>query len=91
MNRAIWIIKKNQLCLLVKKISDAYGGDDIEWLKEYCRELINNSPDDKIDDTLKCFQSMYVPRRTEGSKDAAKETIWETTDTRSTKSNYCAE
>lgn len=82
MNRAIWIAKKNMLCILIKKISDAYGGDDIAWLKEYCREIIVNFPDDKVDKALECFQSMYVPRGTlGGSKDATEKTIHQEADT----------
>jgi hypothetical protein len=36
-----WKEQKNYFCKLVKEISDHYGGDDKEWLREYCGELIN--------------------------------------------------
>lgn len=45
MNKAQWIAKKNLLCSLIKKISDHYGGDDLEWLKEYAREVITINTD----------------------------------------------
>ena len=66
---------------MIKKISDSYGADDKEWLKEYCREMIAKSEGDKINDTIRCFESFFVPRRTlEGGKDAAKEKIHEKAD-----------
>lgn len=46
MNRAIWLIKKNQICILIKKISDYYGKDDIEWLREYTRDIIEQNKKD---------------------------------------------
>lgn len=46
MNRSIWLIKKNQIFVIIKKISDHYGGDDVQWLREYCRELIDSNKDD---------------------------------------------
>ena len=46
MNRSIWIVQKNQICSLIKKISDHFGGDDIEWLREYCKDLIELNKND---------------------------------------------
>ncbi len=46
MNRALWIVQKNQICATIKKISDHFGGDDIEWLREYCRDLIELNKND---------------------------------------------
>lgn len=45
MNHALWITKKNQICILIKKISDHYGGDDIEWLRDYCKDVIGKNKD----------------------------------------------
>lgn len=69
MNHAKWIAKRNQLCSLIKKVSDAYGGDDVEWLREYCKEIIANYPGDEIDKAIVCFVSLeeqlkYVSCRT---------------------------
>jgi hypothetical protein len=67
MNRAVWVSKKNQICVLIKKISDHYGGDDVEWLRAYCRDIIDQNKDDlnkllgvclNLEDQLK-----YMPRR----------------------------
>ena len=54
MNHALWVVKKNQCCALIKKISDHYGGDDVEWLRDYCREVIDMNRDD-IQKALVCF------------------------------------
>lgn len=71
MNKALWIAQKNQLCSLIKKISDHYGGDDIEWLRDYCKGIINDHKNN-IDKAINCFISLEgqikyaknVPRRT---------------------------
>jgi hypothetical protein len=39
-------IKKNRICKLIKLISDHHGGDDIDWLRGYCREVIQKNKDD---------------------------------------------
>lgn len=69
MNHGLWIAKKNQLCSLIKKVSDVYGGDDIDWLRDYCKEVLAAYPGEKIDKTILCFidlneQLKYVPRKT---------------------------
>jgi Asp-tRNA(Asn)/Glu-tRNA(Gln) amidotransferase B subunit len=46
MNRAVWLVKKNQIIALIKKISQHYGGDDEKWLKDYCEEVIEENKDD---------------------------------------------
>lgn len=55
MNRGIWIAKKNHICSLIKKISDHYGGDDIEWLRGYAKEVIELSTGEDIERVLNCF------------------------------------
>ena len=54
MSHALWIAKKHQVCILIKNISDHHGGDDIEWLRDYCREVIELNKDD-IQSALDCF------------------------------------
>lgn len=71
MNKGLWIAKKHELVGLIKKLSDWYGGDDVEALKDYCRDVLRNYPDDSIMDAIICFtdlveQLKYVPRRTKG-------------------------
>lgn len=56
-SQALWIAKKNQCCALIKKISDHYGGDDIEWLREYCKDIIQKNKDD-IQKLLSCLIEM---------------------------------
>jgi hypothetical protein len=47
---------------MINKISEHFGGDDVEWLREYCRDLIELNKNDlkpllegcfDIDQTLK--------------------------------------
>jgi hypothetical protein len=64
MNHGLWIAKKHVLIGLIKKVSDGYGGDDVEWLKDYCREVLEAHPDEKIDEAIACFRSLYVPQGT---------------------------
>lgn len=59
MNRALWIAKKNQICCLIKKISDNNGGDDVEWLREYAKEVIEKHKDD-LDKALNCFMLLGI-------------------------------
>lgn len=75
MNHALWIAKKNELCSLIKKVSDLHGGDELLWLKEYAIEVIEVNKDG-LDTALACFrelerQAKYVlpkvSRRTQGS------------------------
>ncbi len=46
MQRALWLAKKNEICTLIKFISDYYGGDDLDWLKDYCKDIIDQNKDD---------------------------------------------
>lgn len=67
-NRAVWIAKKNELAVLIKRISDHYGGDEVEWLREYFKEVLDAHADD-INVALECFRDLerqlqYVPRVT---------------------------
>jgi hypothetical protein len=78
MNHALWITKKNQVCVLIKKISDMYGGDDVEELREYCREIVEVNRDD-IQKALDCFWDVesrlkYYPRMEVPRGTMAKET-----------------
>lgn len=60
MNRAIWISRKNYLCTLIKKISDAHGGDDIESLRQHCKDVIEDHPEEKIEDAIRCHEEMVT-------------------------------
>lgn len=58
MNRGLWIARKNYLCTLIKKVSDGHGGDDIEFLRQHCKEVIEAHPDELIEDAIACYQEM---------------------------------
>ena len=55
MSCALWIAKKRQLCYLIKQVSDAYGGDELEWLREYAKDAIESSKDD-LGKAISCFE-----------------------------------
>ncbi len=57
MSRALWIAKKKQLCYLIKQVSDAFGGDEVEWLREYALEVIEANKDD-LGKAISCFESL---------------------------------
>jgi hypothetical protein len=68
MNKGLWIARKNYLCTLIKKISDHHGGDDVEWLRQHCREVIEMCPGEKIEEAIHCYSEMveqlkYYPKR----------------------------
>lgn len=68
MNRGLWIARKNYLCTLIRSVSDGYGGDDIEFLRQHCKEVIEAHPDELIEDAIACYQEMveqlqYYPER----------------------------
>ena len=51
------ICQRNELWLLIKKVSEHYKGDNKEWLKEYARTiLLNNS----MDAALRCFRDLAI-------------------------------
>lgn len=58
MNKGLWIARKNYLCCLIKKVSDGHGGDDIEFLRQHCKEVIDAHPDEKIEEAISCYQEM---------------------------------
>ena len=58
MNRALWIARKNYLCGLIKKVSDGNGGDDIEFLRQHCKEILQSHPDEKIEEAIRCYEEM---------------------------------
>ncbi len=69
MNRGLWIARKNYLCTLIKRVSDGHGGDDIEFLRQHCREVIEAHPAEKIEEAIRCYEEMveqlkYYPERT---------------------------
>jgi hypothetical protein len=54
MERALWIATKNQLCHFIKQVSDHYGGDDVAWLREYAKEVVETYKDD-LGTAIDCF------------------------------------
>jgi hypothetical protein len=68
MNKGLWIARKNYLCTLIKKVSDGHGGDDIEFLRQHCREVIETHPDENIEEAISCYTDMveqfkYYPNK----------------------------
>lgn len=49
MNRGLWIARTNYLRILIKKVSDAYGGDEDGFFKQHCKEVIESHPDELIE------------------------------------------
>ncbi len=58
MNKGLWIARKNYLLTLIKKVSDAYGGDDIEFMRQHCLEVIERNQGEKIEEAIACYQSL---------------------------------
>lgn len=58
MNRGLWIARKNYLCCLIKKVSDGLGGDDINFLRQHCKDVIEAHPEEKIEEAINCYLEM---------------------------------
>ncbi len=52
-----WRDKRNRLCEMIKKVSERYGGDDREWLREYAADLINCHTEN-LDVPIACFEDI---------------------------------
>lgn len=56
MNHGLWIARKNYLCTLIKRVSNEYGGDEVEFLKQVCTETIELHQGEKIEETIACYE-----------------------------------
>ena len=52
-----WKDKKYTIESLIRLISEHYGGDDSEWLNDYCSEIIIKYKSN-LDLPLRCFESI---------------------------------
>ncbi len=48
-----------RLCQLIKAVSDYYGGDDVEWLREYAKDIVKTNCDD-LGKAILCFESIAL-------------------------------
>lgn len=55
MNKALAIAQRHELWALIKKVSNHFGGDDQEWLKEYARQIVDEHG---LEKSLACFKSL---------------------------------
>ncbi len=68
MNKGLWIARKNYLCILIKKVSDLCGGgDDVDFLRQYCKEVIEAHQGDFIEEAIGCYEEQ-VERLMEGTQ-----------------------
>lgn len=58
MNRGLWITRKNHLCCLIKKVSEGHGGDNLEFLRQHCKEVLEAFQGEKIEEAISCYQEM---------------------------------
>lgn len=61
MNKALWIARKNYLCGLIKRLSDAYGGDDKDFLHKHIQEVLEAHRDEKIEEAIECYENLVEP------------------------------
>lgn len=52
-----WMEKRKEIYRLIKKISDHYGGDDGQWLKEYAKGMVEKNKEN-LDVALECFRDL---------------------------------
>lgn len=60
MNKGLWIARKNHLCCLIRRVSDGHGGDDIEWLRQHCKEVLEAYSGEKIEEAILCYEEMVM-------------------------------
>lgn len=63
-----WKAKRKRIYEMIKKISDHYGKDDIGWLRDYAKEVINHYKDE-LQIALYCFDDLegqlaWMPKMT---------------------------
>ena len=51
--------KKELLAKLIKQISDHYGGDEEEFLREYSKDVFERYKDD-VDTAIDCFKNIHA-------------------------------
>ena len=54
-----WKSKRNQVELLIKKISDQSGGDEAAWLENYVKEVITQNIDN-LDAVIAAAKSILL-------------------------------
>lgn len=62
MNKGLWIAKKNQLCVLIKQVSDSFGGDEIEWLRDYARMAVEINYT-HLEEAIDCYRSLMPSKK----------------------------
>lgn len=68
-----WKGRRDYLCQLIKGISDHFGGDDIGFLREYVKEVINEHRDN-LEKAIRAFEAVKPRTRClRISKDASGE------------------
>lgn len=71
MNKGLWIARKNYLYTLIRRLSEARGGDGVDELREHCEEVLKAHPNEAIEDAIKYYEHMveelqyYLPTKYE--------------------------
>jgi len=58
LNKGLWIARKNYLYCLIKKVSDGYGGDDVDFLNQHFNEVLKAYPDEHLEVAITCYTEM---------------------------------
>lgn len=59
--RYSWQDQRRRLFTMIKKVSDLHGGDDVEWLREYAKDVIKIYSND-LQTAINCFEDL-LPKR----------------------------
>jgi len=52
-----WKDQKIYICELIKQLSDHYGGDEIIWLRDYAKEVVEQNKDG-LESAIVCFEDL---------------------------------
>jgi len=50
-------VLKNKLWQFIKQVSEAYGGDELEWLRIYAKDVVETHKED-LQEAIVCFECL---------------------------------
>ncbi len=60
MHKGLWIARKNYLLTLIKKLSEAHGGDSKEFLDKHFKETLEDAPEERIELAIRCYEELIA-------------------------------
>lgn len=68
MNRGLWIARKNYLFTLMRSVSEAMGGDELDFFEQHCKDIISSHQDESIEKAIACYEDIKKSMILQGVK-----------------------